>query len=124
MSDDSHGWEFFTGFLLGGVVGAAAALLFAPQSGEEMREELRERGIELQGRVGTTAEQARMRAEEVAAQARVRAGEAQERGRVVLDEQRSRLQQAIDEGKDAAARKREELMTRFEQEKSDEEPAA
>ena len=41
MSDDSHGWEFFTGFLLGTVVGAAMALLFAPQSGEETREEIR-----------------------------------------------------------------------------------
>ena len=26
MSDDSHGWEFFTGFLLGAVIGAADEL--------------------------------------------------------------------------------------------------
>ena len=27
MADDSRGWEFLTGFLLGSMVGAAAALL-------------------------------------------------------------------------------------------------
>jgi gas vesicle protein len=123
MSDDSHGWEFFTGFLLGTVVGAAAALLLAPQTGEETREVIRERGIELQGRMGQTSEDARRRAEEMAAEARSRATDAQERGRLVLEEQRSRLQDAIDEGKEAAARKREELSSRFQAEKSKEEPS-
>ena len=52
MADDSRGWEFLTGFLLGAVAGAAAALLLAPQSGEETREQIRERGIELQSRAG------------------------------------------------------------------------
>ena len=47
-----------------------------------------------------------------------------DRGQGTIEDQRSRLQQALDEGKDAAARKRDELMTRFEQDKSKEEPAA
>jgi gas vesicle protein len=115
---DSRGWEFLTGFLLGSVVGAAAALMFAPQSGEEMREDIRERGIELKGRATDLSEQGRKRAEELAEQARQRAAEAQERGRLALEEQRTRLQQAIDEGKDAATKKREELMTRLDEEKA------
>lgn len=117
MGDESQGWEFFTGFLLGAVVGAAAALLLAPQSGEETREVIRERGIELQGRMGQTTEDARRRAEDVAAQARDRAAQAQDRSRSVLEEQKSRLQDAIDQGKEAAARKREELTARFNAEK-------
>ncbi len=124
MSDDSHGWEFFTGFLLGAVVGAASALLLAPQSGEETREVIRERGIELQGRMGQTTEEARRRADELSAQARARAAEAQERSRSLLDEQRSRLQDAIDQGKEAAQQKRDELTARFQADKAKEEPPA
>ncbi len=123
MSDDSHGWEFFTGFLLGTVVGAAAALLLAPQSGEETREVIRERGIELQGRMGQTTEEARRRADEMAAEARTRAADAQERSRTMLQEQKSRLQEAIDQGKEAAQQKREELTARFQADKANEEPS-
>jgi gas vesicle protein len=124
MADDSRGWEFLTGFLLGTVVGAAAALLLAPQSGEETREIIRERGIELKGRAGEVTEQSRKRAEELAADARKRAEEAQERGRLVLEEQRSRLQEAVDEGKQAAQKKRDELMARLEAEKAKRAPSA
>ena len=124
MSDDSHGWEFFTGFLLGTVVGAAAALLLAPQTGEETREVIRERGIELQGRMGQTTEEARSRAADLASEARSRAADAQDRSRTLLAEQKSRLQDAIDQGKDAAQQKRDELTARFQSEKSKEEPSA
>ena len=123
MADDSRGWEFLTGFSLGAVVGAAAALLMAPQSGEETREQIRERGIELQGRAGELSEVGRKRAEELAADARARAEEAQHRGRMALEEQRSRLQEAVDEGKEAAAKKRDELMARLEAEKAKRTPS-
>ena len=123
MSDDSHGWEFFTGFLLGTVVGAAAALLLAPQTGEETREVIRERGIELQGRMGQTTEEARSRAADLASEARSRAADAQDRSRTLLAEQKSRLQEAIDQGKEAAQQKRDELTARFQSEKSKEEPS-
>lgn len=124
MSDDSHGWEFFTGFLLGTVVGAAAALLLAPQTGEETREVIRERGIELQGRMGQTSEEARSRASDFATEARSRAADAQDRSRTLLADQKSRLQDAIDQGKEAAQQKRDELTARFQSEKSKEEPSA
>lgn len=124
MADDSRGWEFFTGFLIGGVVGAAAALLFAPQSGEETREMIRERGIELEGRAGEYAGTARRRAEELAVDARQRADDAQQRGRMILEEQRSRLEDAIEEGKDAAAKKRDELMKKLEAEKTKRMPSS
>ena len=124
MASDSRGWEFLTGFLLGTVVGAAVALLLAPQPGEETREVIRERGIELKGRAAELSEEARKRAEELAEEARKRAAEAQERSRLVVEEQRSRLQEAIDEGKEAAAKKREELTGRLEAEKAKRSPSA
>src|SRR5687768_3760874 len=39
--------SFLAGFVIGGLVGAAAALIFAPQSGEETRSQLAMKGEEL-----------------------------------------------------------------------------
>jgi gas vesicle protein len=61
---DSDLGAFLAGFLFGGLVGAGVALLLAPQSGEETREMIRERGIELKARAEQTAEDFRKRAEE------------------------------------------------------------
>jgi gas vesicle protein len=46
--------SFFTGFFVGALVGGAAALLMAPQSGEETRAQIRDKGIELKERAETT----------------------------------------------------------------------
>ncbi len=118
MADESRGWEFFTGFLIGGVVGAAVALLLAPQSGEETRALIRDRSVELRDRGIELSEEARARAEQLAGEARQRAEELEKRGRMAFEEQRARLQNAIEEGKEAAGRKRDELMSRLESEKT------
>jgi gas vesicle protein len=63
MADsDSELGSFIAGFLIGGLVGAAVALIMAPQSGEETREMLRERGIELKNRADETASGIRSKA--------------------------------------------------------------
>ena len=41
MANESNGPNFFTGLLLGGIIGAVLGLLFAPQPGEKTREQLR-----------------------------------------------------------------------------------
>lgn len=46
--------SFFTGFFVGALVGGAAALLLAPQSGEETRQQIRDKGIELKEKAETT----------------------------------------------------------------------
>ncbi|HXN05039.1 MAG TPA: YtxH domain-containing protein [Candidatus Acidoferrum sp.] len=54
--DDDAGVErFVTGLLLGVAVGFGLALLLAPKSGEEMRDDLMQRGIELRDRAGGLA---------------------------------------------------------------------
>lgn len=86
MSDSDTFGAFFAGFVVGGLAGAAAALLLAPQSGEETRAQLQERGIELQSKAQDTIEDARKRADAVIA-------DAQERSRVILEEQKERIQE-------------------------------
>ncbi len=48
--------NFFMGLMVGGVVGAAVALLLAPASGEEFREQIQEQSIRLRDEVKAVAE--------------------------------------------------------------------
>ena len=64
MADHENDFgAFLAGLLLGGLVGAGVALFLAPQSGEETREMIRERGIELKSRAEEAAGGLRTRAE-------------------------------------------------------------
>ena len=102
MNESKGGSGFVAGFLMGGVAGAALALLLAPGRGDENRELLRERSIEL-----------RTRAEEAAARAREEADELLARSKTILEEQKSRVQEAVDEGRDVASQKKSELLSRY-----------
>ena len=53
----------FVGFILGGLTGALAALLFAPQSGAETRALIKDKSIELRDIAQHSAEEAVARAE-------------------------------------------------------------
>ncbi|MBI5878416.1 MAG: YtxH domain-containing protein [Chloroflexi bacterium] len=125
MADNgSNGWEFAAGFFIGGVVGgllgAAAALLMAPQAGEDTRAMLREKGIELRDQAEDLSAEARKRAEEASAEARKRAEEASsglrerskslsESARVTLDDRMAQVKEAYETGKQAAEKKMDEL---------------
>ena len=114
MSDQSSDFgAFIAGMVIGGLVGAAVALLLAPQSGEETQKLIKEKSIELKDKAVLTAEEARTRAEkaledargkadqavadvrarseELASLTRQRATELQQRGQVVIEEQRAKL---------------------------------
>jgi gas vesicle protein len=77
-------------FFLGGVIGAAAALLLTPRTGQQTREYLVEHGGEFA-----------RRAQEVAAEAQGRAGEWLDKSRELFEEQTQRLMTAFEAGKDA-----------------------
>jgi len=47
---------FLTGVLLGGVAGAVTALLFAPQSGQETRQQIQQKATELRDQTTSTVE--------------------------------------------------------------------
>jgi hypothetical protein len=55
QEEDTGAERFVTGLLIGVAVGFGLALLLAPKSGEEMRDDLMQRGIELRDRAGELA---------------------------------------------------------------------
>lgn len=120
---------FLAGFVIGGLVGAATALLLAPQSGEETRTIIREKSIELKDKASETAAEARARAEkayadaaakadaalkeaqarydELALQAKTKTEDLKHRGQVVLEEQKAKLEEQKTKVEEAiAARKK------------------
>ncbi len=51
--------SFLMGAILGGLVGASVAILLAPTSGVELREQLQDRSIQLRDEIKTVAEERR-----------------------------------------------------------------
>lgn len=101
MSDRDDFGAFLIGFVVGGLTGAVVALLFAPQSGADTRELIKDKAIEIKSKAEETYEEAyakaeaaaieaRNRATELAELAKARATELQERGKVLIEEQRSK----------------------------------
>lgn len=76
MSDHDDFGAFLIGFVVGGVAGAVAALLLAPQSGEETRALIKDKSIELRDKAAEQADLVATRANEFAGQAKLRGKEA------------------------------------------------
>lgn len=77
-------------FLLGGVVGAAAALLLAPQSGRETRE-----------KIGDLAGEVSHKAQELATRLKSGVSEAIEVGKETIEEKKKLITAAYEAGKEA-----------------------
>jgi gas vesicle protein len=110
MSDNDGFGAFLMGFVVGGVAGAVAALLLAPQSGEETRSMIKDKSIELRDKA---AEQADMIAKKTSEQANMLAKKASEQAGVITKkagevsaEARTRGKDLVDSAKKAVARKR------------------
>ncbi len=69
------------GIVIGGLVGVAAAMLSAPQSGAQTRALLRDKSSELMGKASTTVQETRSRANDMIAMVRSRASELTQRNR-------------------------------------------
>ena len=89
MSRQDSGGAVMLGFLLGAVVGAVGALLFAPAPGEETRHYLSDKARE----------------------SRTRAAEAARHGREYVTRQRETVKAAIDRGRDAYQQARTQPST-------------
>lgn len=76
MSDHDDFGAFLIGFVVGSVAGAVAALLLAPQSGEETRALIKDKSIELRDKAAEQAEVVASKANEFADQAKTRGKEA------------------------------------------------
>ncbi len=112
MSENRAG-DFIAGFVIGGVLGAAIALILAPQPGDETISQIREKGIEL-----------KERAADLSAEALQRVHTLEEKGLSALEEQKARFQEAVQEGKEVATKKKEEMLSYLEEKKKPAEPKA
>ena len=92
-------------FLVGGLTGAAIALLYAPRSGRETREMLTEK-------FGDATERGRELKDQVMARSRElmdEAGDYVERQRETLDRRRERLSAAIEAGRQAYREEKDKM---------------
>jgi gas vesicle protein len=110
MTDKNCSGDFAAGFLVGALVGAAAALLLAPMSGEETRVMIREKGVELGQRADEMSLEARKRADELQAQAKERAEALQAQAKERAETLQERVKVAVDEGKATAIKTKEDLL--------------
>jgi gas vesicle protein len=101
------------GFLFGLLVGAGAALLFAPQSGEETRRVIKDRSRQLRDDAQSKAEEWREQVEEGYGRARERVEDGFETARRGLRDTREGAQDALDAGKAAVHSARDELERRL-----------
>jgi len=90
MSENDSGGAGFLWFLAGLGIGAAVGILYAPKSGDEMRQQLRD-----------VAQESSNTVRERARQAREQAGSWAEKGRDYLNQQREQIRSAVDAGRSA-----------------------
>jgi gas vesicle protein len=86
-------------FLLGGVVGAGLALLFAPQSGRDTRQKIRD-----------LADDVQEKSTEYVKQAKEKAASLVEEGKGYYDEKKSILKSAVEAGKEAYEKEKEKYV--------------
>ena len=104
MADNNELGAFLAGFFIGGLVGAAVALLTAPQSGEETRKYISDKSIELKNTAVEKAELARSKAEAAAVEAQHYAEDIKKRSQEMFVEQKAKVEKAIQrKPKEAAA---------------------
>jgi gas vesicle protein len=101
----NNAWSFLAGLLMGGLAGAAAMLLLAPQSGKKTRAQIQRKSIELRDQTTEAVEdavaQAGVKARQITADVHEQAEALQQRGQDMFDEQRKRLSTVVEAGKTA-----------------------
>lgn len=116
---DNRGMEFLRGFIIGGAIGTVLALLYAPKSGRETREDLRGRMDDMYEKARdeyevsldrarqsyestlTRLKDLEMDAKNKAAEVEGMMGDLVERGKTSVDSSKSRLKDALHAAKNA-----------------------
>jgi gas vesicle protein len=101
----NNNFGIFIGMLIGGLAGAVATLLLAPQSGQDTRTQIQEKGIELRDRTTGIVEEAmaqvRLDRNKLTISGREKAKELLEQGQSLVVEQLDRVADAAQAGKKA-----------------------
>ena len=117
--------DFLVGVIIGSALGAAAALLYAPATGTETRQLLKDKTTEAIDQANEMAQQARVRVNEVAQQTQTRMGEVRDQVRTRTDEVTGTVrakagelsqqaQQAVDRGRHAVEVQKEAVLSAVE----------
>ena len=98
-------WGLLAALLVGGLAGAGAMLLLAPQSGNKTRAQIQQNSIQLRDQTVKTVEgavaQARGKARQITDDVREQAGELQQRGQDLLDQQRGHFSKTLKDAGEA-----------------------
>jgi len=103
--------EFVLGMLIGSAVGAAVAILYAPQGGEDTRELIKHKGSEAKEKVTEVASTVKQTVTEKADQIRSTTHDLVDKSKGFVDTKKTQITAAVDAGKEAFARKKDELQS-------------
>lgn len=110
MSNNGNGGlEFFKGFLFGGIVGAVVSLLYAPKSGKEMREDIRQKSLEFKGDAEAQIELVQKRAEELLEETKQQLSELRKQAESAVAEAKGTAAGKLEEGKETVLKQRERI---------------
>ena len=97
---------FVAGILIGGLAGAATALLLAPQSGKRTRSQIQHKSLELREQASDkfddAMDQAQAATQQLSSNVQKQAKKIQHRGQDVIDEQKERWAPLVEAGQKAA----------------------
>jgi gas vesicle protein len=82
-------FRLFFAFLIGGLVGTGIAFLLAPQSGQQTRQMIKDKSLEMKDKAEAKVERT---ANDLTQQAKMKAESLKNRGQEILDEQRSKVE--------------------------------
>ena len=116
MASENHD-SFLRGFLFGGVIGAVLALLYAPKSGKETREDIKRRSRELLEEMDEQLADVRTQAAKILDEGKKEAEKLRAEAEKRLEEARKRAEKIIDEGKASVASLRTEASGKIEEAK-------
>ncbi|MDA8168787.1 MAG: YtxH domain-containing protein [Nitrospiraceae bacterium] len=97
-TERGSGSRVFLSFVIGGLIGAAAAILFAPGSGRDTRKKIRDFADDVKNRVT-----------EYAGDVRGKVADTVHKGVEAVQERKSMIRSAIDAGKEAYSREKERV---------------
>ncbi len=93
---EEGGAGFLSGLLVGGVIGAVAAVLLAPNSGRATREQLREKGYEIRDRIQQATSDLQGQARTVTEDVKEKAQTFVEDAQTMMDQRRDQVSRVAD----------------------------
>jgi len=113
MSDNESGTNLATvvvSFLAGAAIGSGLALLFAPKTGREMRDQIKELTEDAVDKIKDYAQDAQEKVKDYARDAQEKVKATYESGKEVVLEKKSIISSAIDAGKEAMEKEKQRLQ--------------